>query len=911
MNSFPAYVKFRKQWRSYQQRVLSELEVHLDDNHLHVIAAPGSGKTVLGLEVARRLNHAALILSPTIAIRDQWVERFVNLFCPPDAETESWISRTIKEPRFLTASTYQGLHSAYTGRTEEVLDRDDESDEGIQMDDSEAVNARHFDKDALISKLKQLGVETLVLDEAHHLRSEWWKCLIDLRQALGGPTVVALTATPPYDVPPAEWERYNQMCGPVDSEISVPELVQARNLCPHQDYVYLSTPLEAEQLQIREFRKDVTKIFADVCANPRFAEALDRHPGVRLPYENVEQILSDPAFFSAIAIFLNHVEGRPPAELLRIIGVSKRRCPEISLEWMEVLLTGCLYEHRAQFTDSEELFETIMRSLKRIGAIERRNVLLRSTRSITKLLVSSMSKLNSISEIVKLESESLGDDLRMVVLTDFIREADLPRNQDDISPLKRIGVVPIFEQIRRSGIGRLKLGVLSGSLAVAPRQSRPVLDKIAAEIGMDVGAVRYSPLKHDDNFCEVGIAGRHQHAIVRLMTELFSQGGITVLVGTKSLLGEGWDAPSINSLILASYVGSYMLSNQMRGRAIRCQEGNPHKTANIWHLVCVEPGQKKLSDDIEMLSRRFKAFVGVSYKEPVITSGLERLDLGDAPFGERRIETLNALTNEKALDRNQLRDDWFRALESGQIGGVVDEFRINDAALPRRFIFWNTIQALLWQGLFWAAIAFVYAAYAAGRQLHGRSYPLSGLLKLVMVALIAGAVAALPKCLKALYLFARHGPVSSSIRVIGKALVRALAHAELVETDVSKLKVRSSRGEFGIVSCSLAGGTTYEKSLFLDAMQEILGPIANPRYIMVRKSRLLGFVRQDYHAVPQVLGRNKRFAEYFAKMWTKYVGPVQIVYTRSVQGRRALLKARGNSMSASFQTRCERVRAWK
>jgi len=70
MDAFPSDIQFRKPWRSYQQRVLAELQNHLTDNHLHIIAAPGSGKTVLGLEVVRRLNRPTLILAPTVAIRD-------------------------------------------------------------------------------------------------------------------------------------------------------------------------------------------------------------------------------------------------------------------------------------------------------------------------------------------------------------------------------------------------------------------------------------------------------------------------------------------------------------------------------------------------------------------------------------------------------------------------------------------------------------------------------------------------------------------------------------------------------------------------------------------------------------------------------------------------------------------------
>ena len=94
-------------------------------------------------------------------------------------------------------------------------------------------------------------------------------------------------------------------------------------------------------------------------------------------------------------------------------------------------------------------------------------------------------------------------------------------------------------------------------------------------------------------------------------------------------------------------------------------------------------------------------------------------------------------------------------------------------------------------------------------------------------------------------------------------------------------------------------------------MQEILGAIDNPRYLTVRKTPLLRWIRKDYHVVPQALGRNKESAEYFRKMWAKYVGPTELVYTRSVKGRKILLKARGQAMSATFQRRSERTRAWK
>ena len=90
MNKFPEGIKFKYSWRSYQERVLAELKEHLDDDHLHIIAPPGSGKTVLGLEVSLRHNKPTLVLAPTVAIRNQWIQRFCELFLQ-QKDTSDWI----------------------------------------------------------------------------------------------------------------------------------------------------------------------------------------------------------------------------------------------------------------------------------------------------------------------------------------------------------------------------------------------------------------------------------------------------------------------------------------------------------------------------------------------------------------------------------------------------------------------------------------------------------------------------------------------------------------------------------------------------------------------------------------------------------------------------------------------------
>lgn len=62
---------FNGQFRSYQQHILDGADKYLKDGRIHIVAAPGSGKTVLGLELICRLNAPCIILSPTTTIRNQ------------------------------------------------------------------------------------------------------------------------------------------------------------------------------------------------------------------------------------------------------------------------------------------------------------------------------------------------------------------------------------------------------------------------------------------------------------------------------------------------------------------------------------------------------------------------------------------------------------------------------------------------------------------------------------------------------------------------------------------------------------------------------------------------------------------------------------------------------------------------
>ena len=85
-------LNFRGRWRPYQAAVLEKFENYLDDSKIHLIAAPGSGKTVLGVELISRLGKPALVLVPRLSIQRQWVEAIESLFeAPPMNEQERMV----------------------------------------------------------------------------------------------------------------------------------------------------------------------------------------------------------------------------------------------------------------------------------------------------------------------------------------------------------------------------------------------------------------------------------------------------------------------------------------------------------------------------------------------------------------------------------------------------------------------------------------------------------------------------------------------------------------------------------------------------------------------------------------------------------------------------------------------------
>ena len=66
-------LSFQGEWRRYQRAAIAafERDRKAGRRSTHIVAPPGSGKTLLGVELIRRVGKRALVLAPNQAIQQQ------------------------------------------------------------------------------------------------------------------------------------------------------------------------------------------------------------------------------------------------------------------------------------------------------------------------------------------------------------------------------------------------------------------------------------------------------------------------------------------------------------------------------------------------------------------------------------------------------------------------------------------------------------------------------------------------------------------------------------------------------------------------------------------------------------------------------------------------------------------------
>ena len=120
--SFPN-IKFNGKLRPSQKDVvkIAREQIEAGERQLHIVAPPGSGKTVTGLYLwAEVIKQPTMVLSPNSAIQSQWAAR-TDLFTADGEKIPThWISTDPEQPALLTSLTYQSV--TLPSRGDDTLD---------------------------------------------------------------------------------------------------------------------------------------------------------------------------------------------------------------------------------------------------------------------------------------------------------------------------------------------------------------------------------------------------------------------------------------------------------------------------------------------------------------------------------------------------------------------------------------------------------------------------------------------------------------------------------------------------------------------------------------------------------------------------------------------------------------------
>ena len=677
-------ISFKYPFRDYQTRVLNTLDEKLSDNKIHIVAAPGSGKTVLGLEIVRRLDIPVLILVPSISIREQWIDRLLTLFVN-ESSKDYWmdkISDTLDNPGIITCITYQALYAKY-------------EDTNI---------------DLIADTLLKIGVRGIVLDEAHHLKREWWKALTELESKLNNPFVISLTATPPFDASSFEWNKYNNLCGEIDIELFTPEMVQKNSLAPYQDFVYLCVPSSDETAGLLNENFNVNNLFKSILESHELYKELSVSPLLTDTSNIPEVFLNNEGLLLALVGYLKvfgikaaynyetteqaakKIISSWNAELIKAADFSAKnirnnsdnlgQVQDIFLKLIPVLIDGNDYI-------SKEYKDYIISTLKNNHLLSNKKLSTEKyTEKIDHLLKHTSAKLTAISEIALNEIKSMNDDLSMLILVDNIGKENLSLIGTE-TVLSSIDCISVFEKLRRfdaleiddfesnlvmGGEKASRLAVLCGSICILPSVVRLPDNMTSKELG-------------NTGYKQIMISDSNRKSMVSFVTDLVNDKIINILIGTVSLLGEGWDAPAINTVILGSNVSSYVQSNQMRGRALRIDPASPDKTANIWHLCTLNPvnidGETKYESSTEYRSlvNRFSSLLGIDSEGLNISNNIDRIHLPsdiESPFDKQFINEYNDFSMRYSTDRKLILNQWKQIVNTNDLGKVRESISIKE-----------------------------------------------------------------------------------------------------------------------------------------------------------------------------------------------------------------------------------------
>ncbi|RKS06758.1 type III restriction/modification enzyme restriction subunit [Nocardiopsis sp. Huas11] len=633
------------EFRPYQDDALSEVASRWADGHRRtwVVLPPGAGKTLVGLEAARRLGRRTVVFAPNIAIQGQWITHW-EAYDRPDGGTAG-TGRALEDD--LNVLTYQSLA---------VFDPEAETDGSGSVRDR-----LHPNGQALVRALHDAGPLTVVLDECHHLLQVWGRLLAEILDELPDAHVIGLTGTPAASLTRTEKKLVERLFGEPITGASVPALVRDGYLAPFAELAYVTVPNALE----REYLAEEGLRFTEMCAElltsgfaetdflawidvrfvDRFTAGQDEADWNRLANERPEE--ADAVLRLHHAGLCALPRGARPSE--------RHRHPPDADDWAALLKD---YERHCLDPDNERntaARQSIRAALPTVGyQLTRRGI--RATASpVDRVLARSAAKSQATVEIVDTESDALGDRLRALVLCDQER-ARTPRAlrgvlaEDAGSAWLQLAL--LVEDPRTAFLNPVM--ITGRTVATSPwtsdalvgfvRAERPDLDLDVREVdGLHVIEGTWPPRTR-----------------IGLVTRFLDWAGCRVLVGTRALLGEGWDARGINVVVDLTTSTTATAVLQGRGRALRLDPSWPEKTAHTWTVVCVSHDHPKGDADWNRFVRKHEGYLALGTDGGVV-SGVAHVDARLSPYEpppEGEADAINARMLIRAGAREETREQW-------------------------------------------------------------------------------------------------------------------------------------------------------------------------------------------------------------------------------------------------------------
>ena len=257
------------------------------------------------------------------------------------------------------------------------------------------------------------------------------------------------------------------MCGEIDEVISIPELVKNGDLCPHQDFIYISGLRDSEKELIRRHSANVAEMIKIIISDTELHNYLKRQNFVVAPNSELEKIYDDPDFYVSVVSLLNRIGISPSKEFLSLFNAKLYEMPKFDITQGKNFLQGLLFDHEEEFVEIPEKIEEYKNQVKRLG----------------------------------------------LVLADFIRADDTETNH--------LGVVPIWRTLKNKYKKELSLGVLCGTLIYIPKCKESEFVNLLESNDLSLKNINISEVSEDSDYIKIVPNENAKQKIVSVITQMF------------------------------------------------------------------------------------------------------------------------------------------------------------------------------------------------------------------------------------------------------------------------------------------------------------------------------------------------------------------------------------------------------